>query len=1241
MSLEEELRLNIDPALTEVDRLGATLTQVTQRFSVDLASALEPLQSVSVSVPVDANVDDVPSEIEAAAGDVTLQVPVDADTASAEAELESLPDPPAVVVPVEADTSQAEADINALGDSAGGATTALTGLSSAGTGLGVAAGVAGGGASELTGALGDLGPAAAAGVGGLAAITAAATQFFQAASGNVQAAQRLNNTFGEFSDTVQKVDIGGLNTTLDELGQRLGTNASDTQEAAANLGNMAQAAGQSQEASAGFANQVVTLSARAVALNPALGDVSDVSDRLGTALARGGRFAQQYGLSLTTTEINARALADTGKQNVTQLTQVEKSAAGAAIATERYGSTLNEVITKGAESPIVQLKALKNRFAEFTEEIGKPLLTPALDLLTQIQPTLKNVASLLSTLAQALLPIGQAAFTALQPLIDGVLNTANALVSSLLPVIQTAAQAFTSLVQPIAGGLARGLDGLVKGFLPLADAIQKVVAENGPLIELLGTTLGTLAEGAGLTIGAVAEVIGRLVSALSDLGAFTNPLISIAEELGLIDKSSTAAAGSLDKVGSTAKASVTTLADLNKSLEEADAGFAQMITTSSAFSKDSAVVDALRQTRIPFADLKKDLGDLDKGMKDFVARAIEAGQVTITSPEGVKLTGAEVRNLNGTLTDYLNTSGAIVQGNGLVASFAAQANATEAQAQATFSAIAAQQGLTQEQINSIGANAAAQFGVDSYSNRLQVLAQQTNDAAAAQANAGATIQNQAAGWVALTQAVANGTITSANAAAVAQVLGVDVQTAAQAITNAESAVNNFVATTIAKFPGVQQAFDSLKQSANPNDPQSLANALNLSTLASLTFQSTLDTLRQKFPETVAFLQQQGPQAAGAFTQAFASASPEVQAQLEAAIVANKGAIGTIEADLRGSIGGNVATAKDLGEQVTQGLADKLKFDQVTDDQVKAASQKLRDSAPGVAADAGNTGDAVGKALGQGIAFGLGSTNALVEQAARNAVARAEQAARDQAESRSPSQLFARLGQDLIAGLDQGIRLSSPGVVSSIESTFNQFAIAAGDATDNVILSQQEALARYGDRIITSLSDPRIRGKMTVGDIVDTEHVVAGTPAALRAVTVLAGKLRTAALKGLASTATPAAGAPPVLQEWLGMAPNGAPLTETQAAVKFWGEQVGNQIVRSWTSGRLGTLVDQFTNARVQTPPTSVGNQRLGQLPGNATVVVNVDAPAGTDPTAAKELGKTIGNEVRGAVVSLRAQVFSA
>jgi hypothetical protein len=88
-----------------------------------------------------------------------------------------------------------------------------------------------------------------------------------------------------------------------------------------------------------------------------------------------------YGIQLTAAEIATRALADTGKTAASDLTIVEKSIAGAELASEKYGSDAGGDGGGRTKNAAVQAESLKASFKEAIEQIGVPLVAPVLDLL--------------------------------------------------------------------------------------------------------------------------------------------------------------------------------------------------------------------------------------------------------------------------------------------------------------------------------------------------------------------------------------------------------------------------------------------------------------------------------------------------------------------------------------------------------------------------------------------------------------------------------------------------------------------------------------------------------------------------------------------------------------------------------------------------------------------------------------------------------------------------------------------
>jgi hypothetical protein len=484
VGLDADLVLAIDRALSDVDRLEAALAAATTGIpvSLDVSGVDQQLADAitagsATPVVVAADTAEIPTSIEDAVAAITPDVVVGADTGDAETSIAGLADAPPVDVPVSADTTDAEttiagladqppvdvpvdadtdpataaiaslstsvppivvevdADLTAateqvsnLGAASSSSESAVSGLEGSVTGLGVAAGITEGSAKELLSTLGEMGGegsgavAAAGAVGTLAVVTGG---FFTEGMQAVSAGQRFNMLLGDMAEKIDHIDLNGLNTSVKDLGLSFGSTESEMENVNARLYQNAINAGVSKDKAVEFAQQIDTLAARAIALNPQLGTLDEAANSLGDKLARGGRFAQLYGIQLTASEIATRALADTGKETAADLTVVEKSIAGAELASEKYGATLAGTVAEGQKNAAVQARELKARFQEAIEEIGVPLVSPVLDLIREAEPDAVLIAEALGRLAKDALPAVAAALDVIGPplrLVSGVLD---------------------------------------------------------------------------------------------------------------------------------------------------------------------------------------------------------------------------------------------------------------------------------------------------------------------------------------------------------------------------------------------------------------------------------------------------------------------------------------------------------------------------------------------------------------------------------------------------------------------------------------------------------------------------------------------------------------------------------------------------------------------------------------------------------------------------------------------------
>lgn len=578
--LEDRLSLDITDALSAVARIEDAFVSAGQAFQKSIEEALGALNvQTEVTVPVEpdttgitpavdealaaadtqlqlfADADPITQSIDDAVSNADPTVRVDADVSDAKDAIDSLSGE-TVDVGVTADTTevqQALSDVGAAGDHAAEGTGHATEQFA---GLAVASKLAAGEVGAATEALhfgGAAGVGAAAGIG---AVVVVGKELFNTALDARSAQQRFNLVLGEFGERVEHIDVGGLNEDLSTFATRLGATGREIENAASKIFQLGTANGTAGEQVAETTKQIITLAGRAVALNPALGNVGDVAERALTGLARGGRFAANLGVSLTAAEISARALSDTGKTLTADLTLYEKAAAGAEIASERLGTSLSTDINAGAENVQIKLNAVKARFEEFLEAAGQPLLDPIIEGITKAEPVLEQLAQTFATVLPSVVSIAGAFADSLVPALQGLQGPAE-LVGTVLGGAADALEAIPGPVKTVAvsvglltlalqrfapvateaaiasGSMGTGFAAAASGLLPLTLALAGSVTGinfvknqfkdvDQATLDWLGTIQQTLATAPD--IETLSGDLDQLTVAANDYGATANKL---------------------------------------------------------------------------------------------------------------------------------------------------------------------------------------------------------------------------------------------------------------------------------------------------------------------------------------------------------------------------------------------------------------------------------------------------------------------------------------------------------------------------------------------------------------------------------------------------------------------------------------------------------------------------------------------------------------------------------------------
>lgn len=516
--LDAQLDLDVAAALNAVDRLEAAFIQAGQSLQQQFEQAVAALQVPDANVELTATADttEVTAALDDAVASADTVLPVTADGQQLTLDIDSAVAAADSTVEVSADTTDAqtaisalsgesiELDVNAPGveelapslDAIGAAGEhAASGTHAAGgefAALGIGAKLAAGEVSAGTEAFDLFGSAGLRAAAGATALVVVGKELFSNALDSRTAQERYNLVLGNFAEQVDTINVGGLNEDLDTLSTRLGSTGVETEQAAAKIFQLGTAAGVAGPKVADTTEQVIALAARAVALNPQLGNLGDSAERLFSGLARGGRFAANFGIALTAADINARALADTGKTVAADLTVYEKAAAGAELATQKLGNSLATDVNAGAQNVQIRLNAVKARFEEALEALGQPLLDPVIDAIGKAEPTLEHLAGLFAEILPPVVDVAGAFADALVPALEvvsplavavgGALEGVAAVLNVIPGPVKTAAAALVVLqlataklgTTVAAANLEAGLTGLAKNFGTLAKSISPV-----------------------------------------------------------------------------------------------------------------------------------------------------------------------------------------------------------------------------------------------------------------------------------------------------------------------------------------------------------------------------------------------------------------------------------------------------------------------------------------------------------------------------------------------------------------------------------------------------------------------------------------------------------------------------------------------------------------------------------------------------------------------------------------------
>lgn len=930
-------------------------------------------------IAVDANTESAAAEIGALVA-APEQLELFADTAPASDAIDALlasvaSDTPSVTVT--ADTGPAQDEIDALVEtnagesidvpvSASGSEEASAGLESvkgAAEHLHGASEITAGSAAGLTTILGKMGPEGAAAAAGVAAITAGTTELFHAGLEAIGAEERFNRLLGEQAEAVRHVDVGSLNTDLFDLGEAFGSTDAQVENTTANLFQFAKNAGAGDDEASHFADQIAALSARAISLNPNLGTMSDVADTLAVRLARGGRFASNFGLSLTSAEINLRALQDTGKGTAAELTLYEKSAAAAEIATERYGASLDTIVAAGSKNAQVEVEALSAEFHNAVEEIGKPLVAPVIDVLHDAIEPGKEVAAIFAELGEIGLPLLDAGLH----LAAGPLKIVGAALEIIAPPLQLVADLIDAIPEPVLGAVG-AMAGLVF-----------IVAELPGPLALAAAGLGAVTDAAVTSVAALAVVepevllIGAAVGALtfawlnSQQGSeqFKKSVEDITQALnddfGVLDTSTQkltdflAVADTIGKDPDHVKAlnelgvHISDIADFS---DHGRAGLDKLITSTLGLGKATDVTNQEQEDLENVIDVN---GRQYQVMDDNIRHTIVAYKEQVAAAE--KAAEVEARhavNLQQVTDEQLNAAISAHTAKGEQTDWVAVINDLKPSLDAAGQAAASQADETKKAADAAAEAAAKEAEQKKALDDLVAAMPGVGLAFAGIAiNAGDRLVPSLDDVVTRTDAVQTSfealaiqitdtKLTQDQMAALATGLGVTADQLQQFADDVTTAIDNMTKEASEKLPTAQGAIDAIVQFLGkiPDslNPQNVIDAISKNVEAIAQYQENIDFLfSSHLPHLTELALKEGPQVTAALVEGIKRGGPDIGESLDASLAFADASTSNFQAHIQNDVAPQLALALGLvGKAMTDAFGQTFEIRQPTDAELQQA-----------------------------------------------------------------------------------------------------------------------------------------------------------------------------------------------------------------------------------------------------------------------------------------------------------------
>ena len=302
----------------------------------------------------------------------------------------------------------------------------------------------------------------------------------------VKAASDLQQAVGA-TQAIFTEGLDKVNKFASQSATAVGISEASYRQLAATMGAMLKNTGTPMDQLADKTDSLITLAADLSATFG--GDLTEATTAVAAALRGETDPIERYGISIKAANVEAKALAMTGKTVATTLTDQEKAAARVALLFEQSSASAG-MFAKESDSLANIQQRLAAQFENVQAKVGAALLPVIAKLTEQLMPLVDRITPLLVTIFEALSPVIEVLVEATLPLIDAVLQ----LVVAFTPLIPIIADLIGILLPPL---------------VQIITELVQIITENP---DLMGDTRKSFE-----ALAAVIEPVRFVLQAIADL----------------------------------------------------------------------------------------------------------------------------------------------------------------------------------------------------------------------------------------------------------------------------------------------------------------------------------------------------------------------------------------------------------------------------------------------------------------------------------------------------------------------------------------------------------------------------------------------------------------------------------------------------------------------------------------------------------------------------------------------------